>query len=64
MKLAAIEKMGGHGKAFFVGEVVQAPVADVDKAKVDNYNLTGVIVEDNPAKMKSRVVVKAGLLKP
>jgi hypothetical protein len=43
MKLAAIEKMGGHGKAFFVGEVVQAPVADVDKAKVDNYNLTGVI---------------------
>jgi hypothetical protein len=64
MKLAAIEKMGGHGKVFVVGEVVQVPVVDVDKAKVNNYNLTGVIVEVNQAKMKSHVVIKAGLLKP
>jgi hypothetical protein len=39
-------------------------VVDVDKAKSNNYNLTGVIVKVNQPKMKSRVVVKAGLLKP
>jgi hypothetical protein len=64
MKLASVEKMGGLGKVFVVGEVVQVPVADVDKAKVNNSNLTGVIVEVNLAKMKVSVVVKAGLLKP
>jgi hypothetical protein len=64
MKLAAIEKMGRLGKVFVVGEVVQVPMADVDKAKVDNSNLTGVIINVNPAKMKARVVVKEGLLKP
>ncbi len=31
----------GVGKVFFIGE----PVTDVDKAKVDNSNLTGVLVE-------------------
>ena len=35
----------GVGKVFFIGEVVRVPVADVDKAKVDNSNLTGVLVE-------------------
>ncbi len=63
VKLATIEKMGGHEKVFFVGEVVRVPVANVDKAKVNNSNLTGVFVI-NPAKMKARVVVKAGLMKP
>ena len=64
MRENAIEKMGGVGKVFFIGEVVRVPVADVDKAKVDNSNLTGVIVEINAVRMKARVVVKAGLLKP
>jgi hypothetical protein len=64
MKLAAIDKMGGHGKVFVVGEVVQVPVADVDKAKVNNSNLTGVIVKVSLPRMKAHVVIKAGLLKP
>ncbi len=64
MKLAAIEKMGGHGKVFVVGEVVRVPVADVDKAKVNNSKLTGVIVKVNLPRMKAHVVVEAGLLKP
>jgi hypothetical protein len=38
-------------------------VADVDKAKVDNSNLTGVLVKINAVRMKAHVVVKAGLLK-
>jgi hypothetical protein len=63
IKLAAIEKMGGHGKEFVVGEVVRVPVADVDKAKVNNSNLTRVSVKVNLPGMKARVVVKAGLLK-
>ncbi len=53
--------MGGHGKVFVVGEVVLVPVADVDKAKVNHSNLTGVIVEVNLPRMKACVVVKAGL---
>jgi hypothetical protein len=64
MKLATIEKMGGQGKVFVVGEVVRVPVVDVDKAKVDDGNLTGVIVKVNLPRMKARVVIKAGLLKP
>jgi hypothetical protein len=35
----------GVGEVFEVGEVVLVPLADVDKAKVDAQNLTGVIVE-------------------
>ena len=38
--------------------------ADVDKAKVDNSNLTGVFVKINAVRMKAHVVVKAWLLKP
>ena len=64
MRENAIEKMGGVGKVFFIGEVVRVPVADVDKAKVDNSNVTGVIVDINAVRMKARVVVKSGLLKP
>jgi len=64
MRENAIEKMGGVGNVFFIGEVVRVPVADVDKAKVDNSNVTGVIVDINAVRMKARVVVKSGLLKP
>ena len=39
-------------------------MADVDKAKVDNSNLTGVLVKINAVRMKAHAVVKAGLLKP
>ncbi len=35
----------GDGKVFDVGEVVLMPLADVNKAKVDAQNLTGVIVK-------------------
>ena len=55
MRENAIEKMGGVGKVFFIGEVVRVPVADVDKAKVDNSNVTGVIVGINAARMKGTV---------
>jgi hypothetical protein len=64
MREDAIDKMGGVGKIFFIGEVVRVPVANVDKAKVDNSNLTGVLVKINAVRMKARVVVKSGLLKP
>ena len=62
MRETAITKMGGQENIFFVGEVVQVPVADVDKAKVDNHTLTGVIVQINYARLAVHVVVKAGLL--
>ncbi len=39
------------------------PLADVDKAKVDAQNLTGVIVKIDINRMLARVVVKSGLLK-
>ena len=64
MREDAIDKMGGVEKVFFLGEVVRVPAADVDKANVDNSNLTGVLVKINAVRMKARVVVKAGLLKP
>jgi hypothetical protein len=54
MKSNAIEKAGmAH---FYVGNVVKIALADVDKAKTDSQNLTGVIVN-------AQVAVKSGLLK-
>ncbi len=61
MKKVAMKK--GVGKAFEVGEVVLVPLADVNKAKVDAQNLTGVIVKIDTNRMLARVVVKSGLLK-
>jgi hypothetical protein len=43
MKVVAMKK--GVGKVFEVGEVVLVPLANVDKAKIDAQNLTGVIVK-------------------
>jgi hypothetical protein len=43
MKAAAMKK--GDSKVFEVGEVVLVPLANVNKAKVDAQNLTGVIVK-------------------
>ena len=63
MRETAITKMGGQKNVFFIGNVVQVPVSDVDKAKVDNYTITGVIVKIDHSRMAVRVVVKAGLLK-
>jgi hypothetical protein len=62
MKAVAMKK--GVGKVFSkVGEVVLVPLADVDKAKVDAQNLTGVIVNIDIHRMLAQVVVKSGLLK-
>ncbi len=61
MKVVAMKK--GAGKVFEVGEVVLVPLADVNKAKVDAQNLTGVIVKIDNNRMLARVVVKSGLLK-
>ena len=61
MKKVAMKK--GVGKVFEVGEVVFVPLADVDKAKVDAQNLTGVIVENDTNRIMAQVVVKSGLLK-
>jgi hypothetical protein len=61
MKAVAMKK--GVGKVFEVGEVVLAPLADVNKAKVDAQNLTGVIVKIDINRMLVRVVVESGLLK-
>ncbi len=61
MKKVAMKK--GVGKVFEVGEVVLVPLADIDKAKVDAQNLTGVIVQIDTNRMLAQVVVKSGLLK-
>ncbi len=61
MKKVAMKK--GVGKVFEAGEVVLVPLADVNKAKVDAQNLTGVIVKIDTNRMLVRVVVKSGLLK-
>ncbi|MGA1646391.1 MAG: hypothetical protein ACO4AV_15605, partial [bacterium] len=46
-----------------VGEVVHVPLADVDRAKADAANLTGVIVNRSSLGDKVRVAVKSGTLK-
>jgi hypothetical protein len=46
-----------------VGEVVHVPLKDMDKAKVDTGNLTGVIVQVDKGRSQARVAVKSGLLK-
>jgi hypothetical protein len=61
MKSNAIEKAGMVH--FDVGNVVKIALADVDKAKTDSQNLTGVIVNINRNTMMARVAVKSGLLK-
>jgi hypothetical protein len=53
----------GVSKVFEIEEVVLVPLADVDKAKVDAQNLTGVIVKIDTNRMLVRVVVKSGQLK-
>jgi hypothetical protein len=60
MKVVAMKK--GVGKVFEVGEAVLVPLANVDKAKVDAQNLTGVIVKTDINRMLAWVVVKSGLL--
>ena len=59
MRQTALTKMGGPKNVFFIGEVVQVPVAGVNKAKVDNHTLTGVIVQINYARLAVCMVVKA-----
>ncbi len=61
MKQVAMTK--GVGKVIEVEEVVLVPLANVNKAKVDAQNLTGVIVKIDTNRMLPRVVVKSGLLK-
>ncbi len=43
-----------------VGEVVHVPRKDVDKAKVDTGNLTGVIVQVDKSHSHARVAVNLG----
>jgi hypothetical protein len=61
MKKVAMKK--GFSKVFEIGEVVLVHLANVDKAKVDAQNLTGVIVQIDTNRMLAWVVVKSGLLK-
>jgi hypothetical protein len=61
MKSNAIKKSGT--KHFDVGNVFKIALADVDKAKTEPQNLTGVIVDINPTTMMARVAVKLGVLK-
>ncbi len=49
MKARAIKKSGVNH--FDVGNVVKVALADVDRAKTDPQNLTGVIVNVNPKTM-------------
>ncbi len=46
-----------------VGEIVHVPLKDMDRAKTDPANLTGVIVKVNKGKSSAHVAVKSGLLK-
>jgi hypothetical protein len=58
-----VMKRVGEDKVCEVGEVVHVPLKDVDKAKVDTGNLTGVIVQVDKSRSQARVAVKSGLLK-
>ena len=62
MKKAVINRVG-NDKVCEVGEVVHVPLKDMDKAKVDTGNLTGVIVMVDKGRSQARVAVKSGLLK-
>jgi hypothetical protein len=61
--MKAVAMKNGVSKVFEIGEVVFVPLANVDKAKVDAQNLTGVTVKIDINRMLARVVVKSGLLK-
>jgi hypothetical protein len=61
MKACAIKKSGVNH--FDVGNVVKIALADVDKAKTDPQNLTGVIANVNPKTIMAQVAVKLGVLK-
>ena len=59
-----VMKRVGNEKICEVGEVVHVPLKDIDNAKVDTGNLTGVIVQVDKAHSQARVAVKGGMLKP
>jgi hypothetical protein len=61
IKMVAMKK--SVGKVYEFEEVVLVPLANVDKAKVDAQNFTGIIVKIDTNRMLARVVVKFGLLK-
>jgi hypothetical protein len=58
-----VMKRVGEDKVCEIGEVVHVPLKDMDKAKVDTGNLTGVIVQVDKGRSQARVAVKSGLLK-
>ncbi len=60
-KALAMKK--GVGKVFEVGEVAIVPLHDVNQAKVDAQNHTGVIVKIDINRILAWVVVNLGLLK-
>ncbi len=62
-KMKAVAMKKGVGRVFEFREVVLVPLADVNKAKVDAQNLTGVIVKIDINRMFVWIVVKSGLLK-
>ena len=62
MKKRVLDRVG-EDKVCEVGEVVHVPLKDMDKAKVDTGNLTGVIVQVDKARSQARVAVKSGMLK-
>ena len=43
--------------------MVHVPLKDIDKAKVDTGNLTGVIVQVDKGRSQARVAVKSGVLR-
>lgn len=57
MKKRVLDRVG-EDKVCEVGEVVHVPLKDMDKAKVDTGNLTGVIVQVDKARSQARVAVK------
>ncbi len=59
-----VMKRVGNERIHEVGEVVHVPLKDIDKAKVDTGNLTGVIVQVDKVHSQARVAVKGGMLKP
>ena len=57
------QRIGDDAKVCEVGEVVHVPLKDMDKAKVDTGNLTGVIVQVDKGRSQARVAVKSGVLR-
>jgi hypothetical protein len=59
-----LKRMKSRTATLSIGDVVQVPLVQQDRAKVDAQNLTGVVVRVNDTYGMCQVAVKTGVLRP